>query len=491
MGENIKKEFINTRNKKADTGSSLVFGKVPPQDKEVEEVIIGVILLEPDGYERAVSIIKDSNAFYVDAHRKIMEACNRVYNSGSKVDFFTVQDELRKAGDLEIIGGPHKLSLLTENVVSGAHLEDHCRIVYEKFILREIIRVGGEMVHKGYNDGTDVFEVLNEAERSLSEIGSVNAQAPYKKSPELLMQVLQQMDETASSPQAVIGLSTGYKAIDRVIYGLQDGDYIILAARPSMGKTAFALNLGLNVGLLNETPAPVGIFSLEMKGLKITRRMLAAASKIKLDHITRGKIPVELNEDWQKAIKQYASAKILVDDSSPLNIHQLRTKARRMVNKDGVRLIIIDYLQLMDGIEKSTKNREQEISKISSNLKSLAKELNIPIIALAQLSREIEKRKEKKPLLSDLRESGAIEQDADIIMFLHNESYQKTDKDVDPAIKDDAMVYIAKNRDGVLKDIAMKFVKDIQKWFSPTDYSDYLLTAPKKTPTENTDDLPF
>lgn len=480
----MKKEFGNTRNRNKPDIDTFVYGKIPPQDTEAEAAILGVILFEPTAFERAIPILKHEKAFYRPANQELFAACSRVHKSGGLIDPITVSNELRKTEKLELVGGLFYLSELISKVKTSALLENHCMIVYEMYMLREVIRIGAEMVGLGYEPGIDPFEVINTSERQLSDAGNISSMKMYKRSPELMKEVLDKVQEAVANPKGVMGLSTGYRPLDVIINGLQDGDLIILAARPSMGKTAFALNIALNVSLLNEDPLPVGVFSLEMKSLKLTQRMVSALSKIDMNSIKRGKVMDDLFNRWNIACDQFMRAKLCIDDTSPMDIHQLRIKARKMVNVDGVRLIIIDYLQLMESYDKSNKsNREQEISRISRELKSLAKELNIPIIALSQLSREVEKRKEKKPLLSDLRESGSIEQDADIVMFLHNEAYQKTSKEVDPAIKHDATVFIAKNRDGEIDDLGLKFVKDIQRWFTPLDYDTHMLGK--------TDNLPF
>jgi replicative DNA helicase len=463
---NINKDRKFRRKATADLGS-MVFGKVPPQSRELEEAILGAIMLEKKAFDAANEILKPE-CFYVEAHQRIFSAMRELANKNMPIDLLTVVEELRLRENLEFVGGPYFVTRLTNMVVSSANIEAHSRIVLQKFIQRELIRVSGEIIGEAYEDSTDVFDLLDKSESKLFEITNGHLRKNFDEIGNVLVKTIQRIEDLRNSDEDITGVPSGFASLDRLTYGWQPTDLIILAARPSVGKTAFALNLARNAALHATKPTAVGFFSLEMSSGQLVQRILSAESNIELEKISRGRLEEhEMKQLYKKGIERLNNVPIFIDDSAALNIFELRAKCRRLKNMHNVGIILIDYLQLMTGSGDRNSNREQEISKISRDLKSLAKELKIPIIALSQLSREVEKRKEtnKVPQLSDLRESGAIEQDADLVMFLYRpEYYEITSNEMGEDIKGQTMLKIAKHRNGSLENIHFKAQLQFQKF---------------------------
>jgi len=455
------------RRKPAVDMNAMVFGKIPPQAKELEEAILGAIMLEKSAFDVAIEILKPE-CFYQESHQRIFRAMQALSNQSKAIDLLTVVEELRTREDLEFVGGPYYVTKLTNAVVSSANIEYHARIVVQKFIQRELIRISSEIIGEAYEDSTDVFDMLDSAEGKLFEITNNHLRRNFDSIDTVIMSTIKKIDDMRSRQDDITGVPTGFPSLDRITYGWQSTDLIILAARPSVGKTAFALNLARSAALHPTKPTAVGFFSLEMSSSQLVTRILSAESEIWLEKISRGKLEDhEMKQLYKKGIERLSKAPIYIDDSAALNIFELRAKCRRLKNKYNVGLIIIDYLQLMSGSADRNSNREQEISKISRDLKSLAKELQVPIIALSQLSREVEKRKEgnKMPQLSDLRESGAIEQDADMVMFLYRpEYYEITANEFGDNNKGETHVKIAKHRNGSLETIKLRALLHIQKF---------------------------
>lgn len=446
--------------------STMVYGKVPPQAKELEEAVLGAIMLEKGAFDTVIEILRPE-CFYVEAHQRIFKCFQALANNSLPIDILTVVEELKKREELDIVGGPYYITKLTNTVVSTANIEAHSRIILQKFIQRELIRISGEIIGDAYEDSTDVFDLLDDAEQKMFNITNNYLKKNYDDIGTVLTRTITRIDELRSKKEDISGVPSGFKELDRITYGWQPTDLIILAARPSVGKTAFALNLARNAAMNPHKPTAVGMFSLEMSSAQLVQRILSAQSEVPLEKIARGKLEeYEYQELHTKGIKSLENAPIFIDDTAALNIFEFRAKARRLVNKHNVGLIIIDYLQLMSGSGDRNSNREQEISNISRNLKALAKELNIPIIALSQLSRAVETRKETKlPQLSDLRESGAIEQDADMVMFLYRPEYhgQLTDEHGNSTVGL-TTVKIAKHRNGALDMINLRSKLEIQKF---------------------------
>ncbi|NJO25671.1 MAG: replicative DNA helicase [Bacteroidia bacterium] len=456
------------RKKTSTDLSPMVYGKVPPQAKELEEAVLGAIMLEKNAFDAVIEILKPE-CFYVDSHQRIFRSMQGLAQKSQPIDILTVVEELRSREELEIVGGPYYVTRLTNTVVSSANIEAHSRIILQKFIQRELIRISGEIIGDAYEDSTDVFDLLDDAESKLFEITNNHLRKNFDTIDSVLVKTIQRIEDLRHKQEDITGIPSGFPSLDRVTYGWQNTDLIILAARPSVGKTSFALNLARNAALHASKPTPVAVFSLEMSAGQLVQRILAAESEIWLEKIARGKLEEhEMKQLYARGIQRLAQAPIFIDDTPALNIFELRAKCRRLKNKHNIGLVIIDYLQLMSGTgENRNSNREQEISNISRNLKGLSKELSIPIIALSQLSREVEKRKEgnKMPQLSDLRESGAIEQDADMVMFLYRpEYYDITANEMGESNKGETHVRIAKHRNGSLETIKLRALLHIQKF---------------------------
>ena len=464
---NLNRDRKNRR-KAAPEINTLVYGKIPPQSKELEEAVLGAIMLEKTAFDTVVEILKPE-CFYIDAHQRIYRAMQNLAARNSPIDMLTVVEELKTSSELDMVGGPYYITKLTNYVVSAANIETHSRIILQKFIQRELIRISGEIIGDAYEDSTDVFDLLDDAESKLFEITNNHLRKNFDSIAEVVMKTVSRIEEMRDRQEDITGVPSGFPSLDRVTYGWQKSDLIILAARPSVGKTAFALNLARNAALHPTKPTACAVFSLEMSAGQLVQRILSAESEIWLEKIARGRMEDhEMQQLYKKGIQKLSTAPIFIDDSAALNIFEMRAKCRRLVQKHNVGLVIIDYLQLMSGTgENRNSNREQEISTISRNLKGLAKELDIPIIALSQLSREVEKRKEgnKVPVLSDLRESGAIEQDADMVMFLFRpEYYEMMTNEMGESTKGDTHVRIAKHRNGTLETIKLRALLHIQKF---------------------------
>jgi len=464
---NLNKDRKIRRKPSLDLGN-MVFGKVPPQAKELEEAVLGAIMLEKSAFDTVIEILKPE-CFYGEANQRIFKAMKSLAEKSLPIDLLTVVEELKLKEDLELVGGPYYVSKLTNAVVSSANIEAHARIVLQKFIQRELIRISGEIIGDAYEDSTDVFDLLDDAESKLFEITNNHLRSAFEDINTVLVKTIQRIEDMRNRDEDITGVPSGFASLDKLTYGWQQTDLIVLAARPSVGKTAFALNLARSAALHPTKPTPIVFFSLEMSSSQLVQRILSAESEIWLEKITRGKLEEhEMKQLYKRGIERLSNAPIYIDDTAALNIFELRAKCRRLKNKHDIGLIIIDYLQLMSGGgDNKNGNREQEISKISRDLKGLAKELKVPIIALSQLSREVEKRKEgaKIPQLSDLRESGAIEQDADMVMFLYRpEYYDITANEMGESNKGETFVKIAKHRNGSLDTIKLKALLHIQKF---------------------------
>ena len=465
---NLNKDRNKTRRKSALDLSTMVYGKVPPQAKELEEAVLGAVMLEKSAFDTVVEILKPE-CFYVEAHQRIYRSMQSLAQKSMPIDLLTVVEELKFKEELEMVGGPYAVTKLTNAVVSSANIETHSRIILQKFIQRELIRISGEIISDSYEDSTDVFDLLDDAESKLFEITNNHLRKNFDSIDTVLVKTIQRIEDMRTRQEDISGVPTGFSSMDRITYGWQPTDLIILAARPSVGKTAFALNLARHAALSASKPTPVAFFSLEMSAGQLVQRILSAESEIWLEKIARGKMEDhEMKQLYKRGIEKLSNAPIFIDDTAALNIFELRAKCRRLKNKHNVGLIIIDYLQLMSGTgENRNGNREQEISRISRDLKGLAKELQVPIIALSQLSRAVESRKEghKMPQLSDLRESGAIEQDADMVMFLYRpEYYDITSNEMGESNKGETHVRIAKHRNGSLETIKLRALLHIQKF---------------------------
>ncbi|HQI70949.1 MAG TPA: replicative DNA helicase [Bacteroidales bacterium] len=467
-------DIVRKRTKAPITEQSILqYGKIPPQAVELEEVVLGAMMLEKDALANVIEILK-AEVFYKEAHQQIFTAISHLFNSSQPVDILTVTNELKTMAKLDVAGGPYYIAQLTSKVASSANIEYHSRILLQKFIQRELIRISGEISTEAFEDTTDVFELLDKAERNLFDISETNLRRKYSSIQDILKEAIGEIEKAKeagkNSDFATIGVPTGYTGLDRLTAGWQKSDLIILAGRPSMGKTAFVLSMARNAAI--DYKMPVAIFSLEMSAIQLVLRLISMETELQSDSLRRGKLA---DYEWQQLnsrIKSLEEAQIFIDDTPALPIFELRAKARRLVAQHNIQLIIIDYLQLMSGTAETKGMREQEISGISRALKGLAKELSIPVIALSQLSREVEKRPgSKKPILSDLRESGAIEQDADLVLFIYRPEYYKTDEFEDNTPTAGlAEIIIAKHRNGQVGEVKLRFQKSIGRF---SDYEDF------------------
>ena len=467
-------------------------GKLQPQAIELEEAVLGAMLLEKDALSTVIDVLS-AESFYKEQNGIIFKAIYSLFNRSEPVDILTVTQELKRSGELEVVGGSFYVSSLTNRIASSANIEYHARIVAQKYLQRELIRISTETIKSAYEDGTDVFELLDSTTQHIFEVLDSNVRKQHVGMTSLIAKAIEEIEQAAHQKDGLSGVPSGFTALDRITGGWQKSDLLILAARPGMGKTAFVVTMAKNAAV--EFNKPVAIFSLEMSSLQLVKRLISSETEIDQGKILKGNLDnhefVQLNE----RIKKLSVAPLYIDDTPALSIFELRAKARRLKEQQKVELIIIDYLQLMSGGPDSRGNREQEISTISRGLKSLSKELEIPIIALSQLSRHVENRPggSKRPQLSDLRESGAIEQDADMVMFIYRpEYYGLTEDENGQDLRGRAEIIIAKNRHGEIVDVPLRFIGKFAK-FTDLDYiegsSSYNQSNNSSAMVQNTDFL--
>lgn len=432
-------------------------GRLAPRDKELEEAVLGALMLEKDAYTTVCDLLKP-DSFYEPANATVYTAIQTLGAAQRPIDMLTVTEQLRQDGKLEQVGGPLFVTQLTSRVASAAHIEYHARIVAQKYLARELINFASTIESKAYDESNDVDDLLQEAEGKLFEISQRNVKKDVTQIDPVISQALMQMQAAANRKDGLSGLESGFTALDKLTSGWQNSDLIIIAARPAMGKTAFVLSMAKNMTINCNTP--VAVFSLEMSNLQLVNRMISNVCEIEGSKIKSGRLSQLEWEQVMARIKALNGAPLYIDDTPSLSIFELRTKARRLVREHNVQFIIIDYLQLMNASGMKFGSREQEVSMISRSLKQLAKELNIPIVALSQLNRSVENRADgKRPQLSDLRESGAIEQDADIVCFIHRPEYYIR-QSTDPSGRDIrglAEFIVAKHRSGSVDDIELRF----------------------------------
>lgn len=465
------------RKEKIDLTEAVVYGKIPPQAPELEEIVLGACMLEKEVFDNVCSILK-THSFYKDAHQKVFKAMVDLSVKSQPIDLHTVREQLLETKELDNIGGAYYLLKLTEKVVNTANIETYCRIIHERYLKREIIRVSGQALTSAYEDSSDAFEVLDKVSSEVTKLAVVGSSDSGKDMATLGVSRIQYLEEARHRDTSeVIGVPTGFRNVNETTNGWIPTDLIILAARPSVGKTALALNFARNAAADINKPTPVAFFCLEMNADKLYDRLLSAESGMSLEKITKARL-----EDWemqslyQKGVVPLSRYNIFLEYCPSLTIIQLRAKVRRWLHRvGGFGLVIIDYLQLMTGIREdlNSQNREQELANISRSLKVLAGEMNIPIIALSQMSRDIEKRGGGKPKLSDIRESGAIEQDADVVAFLSRLDYEMAEHEVTEAERDKALITFKKNRQGKLDTLPMQTVLEIQRWMTPEQYNTY------------------
>lgn len=451
-------------------------GKVPPQALDVEEVVLGALLIEKDAVVAVLDILKPES-FYKEAHQRIYSAIVNLSMSEKPVDLITVTEELRRNNELEAVGGAFYITQLTTKIASAAHIDYHARIVAQKYIQRELIRVSSEIQNQAFDDSIDVDDLIDFSESELFAIAQGNIKRETTKINKLIQQAIERLEEASKREDYLSGVPSGFTKIDRITSGWQRSDLVIIAARPSMGKTAFVLSMARNMAVDHQKS--VAVFSLEMSSLQLVNRLIISETKLPVDRIRTGKLQDFEWEQLDIKIKSLIDAPIYIDDSPAISIFEFRAKARRLKRLHDVDAIVIDYLQLMTGTSDTRGNREQEVSTISRNLKAIAKELDIPIIALSQLNRAVETRGgTKRPQLSDLRESGAIEQDADMVLFIHRPEYYGFNEDEHGhSTKNIAEILIAKHRNGPTGDVKLKFHKESASFVDLED--DSILPPPE------------
>ncbi len=434
----------------------------PPAEPEIEASILGAMLIEKEAVPKAIELLT-SDSFYLKEHKLIFEAMTSLFDSGEPIDTVTLYEELKKRERLDEVGGAVYLSKLSQNISSAANIEYHAKIILEKEILRGLITSSHEIARSAYEGTQDAFDILDEAERKIFEITEKHLKKSFQGMDRAVRDALEYIEALHSNSNQKFSVPTGFYELDELLGGFQKSDLIIIAARPSMGKTAFALTLARNAAV--DHKVPVGIFSLEMSTMQLVIRMLCAEGRLNAHLVRTGKLPNEEGVKLSKNAHKLIESPVYVDDMPAQTVLEIRAKARRLKSERNIGLIIIDYLQLMQGPAK-LESREREISHISRSLKSLAKELNIPVIALAQLNRAVETRTDKRPQLSDLRESGSIEQDADVVLFLNRPEYYgiKSFPEDGSSTEGIAEVIIGKQRNGPVGDVKLAFIKEYARF---------------------------
>ena len=446
--------------------------KIPPQDIEAEQAVLGAIFLDSDTLIDAMEIVIP-RSFYRRSHQIIFQSMIQLSNRGEAIDLVTLKAEIEKSNALEDIGGISYLSELSQSTPSSASVSYYAKIVDDKSLLRQLIQTANQIVVKSFEQGEEVQAIVDEAERSILEVSEKRNSTGFQSIADVLNQSIETIDRLAQNNEEITGLPTGYQALDKMTAGLQKEELIILAARPAVGKTAFALNIAQNVG--TKTDKTVAIFSLEMGAESLVNRMLCAEGSIEASHLRTGQLN---EEEWRNLIVAMGSlsrASIYIDDTPGIKISEIRARCRKLAQETGnLGLILIDYLQLIEGTGR--ENRQQEVSEISRQLKTLAKELKVPVIALSQLSRGVEQRQDKRPVLSDIRESGSIEQDADIVAFLYRDDYYQREGDEEEEEQSNnnvIEVIIEKNRSGARGTVELLFIKEYNKFSSLSPRDDY------------------
>lgn len=471
MAEEKKKQVRRGRPPSKITDEMLMeMGKIPPQATELEEAVLGALMLEKDALTEVVDILKPES-FYSEKNSLIYKAIVMLFTNSDPIDLLTVTNQLRTTGELELVGGPLYITKLTSKVNSASNIEYHARVISEMSIKRELIRISSEIGKDAYEDTTDVFELLDKTQQAIFEVSESNIRRNYEGMPSLMKQAVDLLESKKDQKDGLTGVPSGFMALDRVTNGWQPSDLIIIAARPGMGKTAFTMSALRNAAV--DHNQAVAFFSLEMGGVQLTNRLISAEAELESDKLRKGNLEDYEWTQLHQRIRKLSNAPIFIDDTPGLSILELRAKCRRLKAQHDIQIIVIDYLQLMSGdtAAKKAGNREQEIASISRALKGIAKELSIPVIALSQLSRAVESRGgDKRPQLSDLRESGAIEQDADQVMFLYRPEYYKMNEfpDGTPAMGIGEVI-IAKNRHGSTSDVKLKFIGKYTKFMDVDD----------------------
>ena len=453
----------NTRNSKSTKIQPVNdYGRIQPQAPELEEAVLGALMIEKDAYSLVSEILRPES-FYERRHQLIYSAIVDLAVNQKPVDILTVKEQLSKRGDLEEVGGPFYITQLSSKVASSAHIEYHARIIAQKSLARELITFTSNIQSKAFDETLDVDDLMQEAEGKLFEISQQNMKKDYTQINPVIDEAYKLIQKAAARTDGLSGLESGFTKLDKMTSGWQNSDLIIIAARPAMGKTAFVLSMAKNIAV--DYRNPVALFSLEMSNVQLVNRLISNVCEIPSEKIKSGQLAAY---EWQQLdykLKDLLDAPLYVDDTPSLSVFELRTKARRLVREHGVRIIIIDYLQLMSGsIGGRSDSRQQEISDISRSLKAVARELSVPVLALSQLSRAVDARPDHKPVLSDLRESGSIEQDADVVMFIYRDEYYNPETTTKPQT---AEIIIAKQRSGETGSVDLRWIGKYTKFADP------------------------
>lgn len=447
--------------------------RMPPHNNEAEQSVLGSVLLQPSALISAMEYLQ-THDFYRRAHQLIYQAMIDLNEKNEEIDVITVANLLETNKQLEDIGGAAYLADLANVVPTAANITYYAKIVEERSLLRRLIQASTDIISETYEESDDVSSILDAAEQKILEVSERKNRSGFIKISDVLRDSMEEIDELYKNNEEITGLSTGYRALDLMTAGLHEDELIILAARPGMGKTAFALNIAQNIG--TSTSENVAIFSLEMGATQLVNRMLCAEGTINANNLRTGQLTEEEFEKLFVAMGSLSKANIFIDDTPGIRVSEIRAKSRRLMQeRGGIGLIIIDYLQLIEG--SGQESRQQEVSEISRQLKKLAMELNVPVIALSQLSRSVESRQDKRPILSDLRESGSLEQDADIVAFLYREDYYRSEEEEAEEVEEDNVieVLIEKNRSGARGDVKLLFIKEYNKFSSLTYYPELSL----------------
>lgn len=438
-------------------------GKIPPQDIEAEQAVIGSMLTDQDAVIAAIEVLKAED-FYREDNKLIFEAILNIYNRAEPIDIITLKSELSSMGKLDAVGGLEYIAELPDKVPTTANVERYIKIVEEKSMLRNLVKTANEILSLGYDETQNVEDILDSAEKKIFDVMQRKSQKGYSTIKDILIDSFSRLEELYNQKSHVTGVPTGFVDLDNKTAGFQNSDFILIAARPAMGKSAFALNIATYAA--TRANVPVAIFSLEMSKEQVANRILCSEALVDSNKVRTGNLE---DDEWQKLAEtsgELSNAEIYVDDTPGINIMEIRARCRKLKLEKNIGLVLIDYLQLIQGSGKKGANREQEIAEISRSLKILAKELNIPVVALSQLSRAVEGRPDHRPMLSDLRESGSIEQDADIVMFLYRDDYYNEDSEK----KNIAEVIIAKQRSGSLGNIELAWLGSYTKFANLEKY---------------------
>lgn len=471
--ENIRKPALRA---KGATVLPNELGKVPPQAVDIEQAVLGAMMLEKNAVTDVIDMLTPSS-FYDPKHQFIYNAVRELFGNSSPIDILTVTNKLRQNGELEAAGGSVYISQLTSRIASSAHVEFHARIIAEKYIKRELIRMSSEVIRDAYDDTSDVFDVLNKAEGDLFQIAENNMGKNADTMQNVVRQAIEEIEKASQNTDGISGIPTGFFDLDKVTAGWQRSDMIVIAARPAMGKTAFVLSMARNTAV--DHGMGVAFFSLEMSSVQLVKRLIASEARLSAEKLRKGDLREHEFQQLHSRITKLATAPLFIDDTPGISIFDLRAKCRRLKMQHDIQVVIIDYLQLMTagGGGKGGGNREQEISSISRSIKEIAKELNVPVIALSQLSRSVEQRGgDKRPVLSDLRESGAIEQDADIVSFIYRPEYygflQDDDGNSNQGVGE---IIIAKHRNGSLERVRLRFIGEFARFDNIDNYAEEAL----------------